>query len=252
MVATVKKTFFLILTVVAICNGSKGQQNAAIKISFINTVNAVPVVLDSTEYTNPFNEAYRIKKLKYYISNISFAANNVNDSFAETESYHLIDEADSASLRFTIAAPANNYSSIAFTIGVDSIKNVSGAQSGALDPARGMFWTWNSGYIFFKLEGSSPASTIINNKVEYHIGGFAGINNALKKITLQMPAGKLLQLKAGKTSEIIIEAAIDKLWQSPNEIKIAATPVTMSPGVLAIKIADNYSKIFSIKNVLTN
>jgi hypothetical protein len=251
MVTAIRKIFFLMLTTIAVCGYSTAQESS-LKISFINTVKGTPIILDSAEYTNTFNEAYRIKKLKYYISDISLSVNNIKRSFTEKESYHLTDEADTASLHFTITAPANNYSSISFTIGVDSIKNVSGAQSGALDPTKGMFWTWNSGYIFLKLEGSSPSSTVINNKVEYHIGGFAGINNALKRITLQMPAGKLLQLKAGKCSEIIIEADINKLWQGPNEIKIADTPATMSPGALAIKIADNYSTIFSIKNVLNN
>jgi hypothetical protein len=252
MVAAVKKIFFLILLLQAFCSSSTGQQTGTVQFHFTNTVKAAPIILDSVEYTNPFNETYRVKKLKYYISQIVLGVNNSKEGCTEKESYHLLNEADTASLHFNVTLPANTYNSISFTIGVDSIKNVSGAQTGALDPANGMFWTWNSGYIFFKLEGSSPASTIINNKVEYHIGGFAGINNALKRVTLQLPAGKLLHLNPGKTSEIFIEADINKLWQGDHEIKIAATPATMSPGALAIKIADNYSNMFTLKNVWNN
>ena len=52
--------------------------------------------------------------------------------------------------------PAGNYNSLSFLLGVDSMHNVSGAQTGALDPANDMFWTWNSGYVMAKMEGASP------------------------------------------------------------------------------------------------
>jgi hypothetical protein len=225
-------------------------KSGTVQFTFTNWVKAAPLILDSMEYVNLFDEPYNITKLKYYISNIT--VNNLKQSFAEPGSYHLLDESNPASLSFNFDAAANTYNSISFTIGVDSIKNVSGAQTGTLDPANGMFWTWNSGYIFFKLEGRSALSPIINNKIEYHIGGYAAPNNALKRVTLQLPAGKMLQVQAGKTSEIFIAADIDKLWQSPHDLRIAVTAVTMTPGTAAIKIADNYSKIFSVKDVLNN
>ncbi|MGF2413275.1 MbnP family protein [Ferruginibacter sp.] len=256
MVARPVKILLLFIIILVCTQYSTAQRTSTlrtktgtIKITFVHTINEAPLVLDSMEYVNPFDEPYRISKLKYYISNI--AVKHLKKSFAEPESYHLIDEADAASLSFNFDAPANNYSSISFTIGVDSIKNISGAQSGALDPANGMFWTWNSGYIFFKLEGSSTSSTLINNKIEYHIGGFAAPNNALKRVTLQMPDNTLLLVQAGKTCEIIIAADINKLWQADNNLKIAETPATMTPGAVAIKIANNYSRMFTIKELLT-
>ncbi|WP_316930094.1 MbnP family protein, partial [Hymenobacter sp. IS2118] len=38
--------------------------------------------------------------------------------------------------------PVGDYQSVSFTVGVDSARNVAGAQTGALDPNNGMFWTW--------------------------------------------------------------------------------------------------------------
>ncbi len=69
-----------------------------------------------------------------------------------------------------------------FLLGVDSLHNVSGAQTDALDPAKDMFWTWNTGYVMAKLEGNSPSSALVNNKYEFHVGGFSGKYNVLKKI----------------------------------------------------------------------
>ena len=224
------------------------QKNGIVKLTFVNTVKEAPLVLDSMEYVNPFGEAYRVSTLKYYISNV--ALQYLKKSFAEPNSYHLIDESNVATASYSFTAPANKYHSISFIIGVDSIKNSSGAQSGALDPTNGMFWTWNSGYIFFKLEGSSPVSTIINHKIQYHIGGYAGVNNALQLVTLQLPAHQLLQVQTQKISEVIITVDINKFWQSASNLKITDTPATMTPGELSKKIAANYSKIFTVKEVL--
>jgi len=255
MVSTVKKSAAVLLAcfVIIICSSNKkhpyqNKKTGRVTFSFINTVKSVPLVLDSVEYSNPFGEAYHVTKLKYYISNIKL--NATQHSFAEPGSYHLLDAGEPSSLSFAIDAAANTYNSISFIAGVDSIKNVSGAQSGALDPANGMFWTWNSGYVMFKLEGNSPASTIINDRIEYHIGGFSGPNNVLQLITLSLPAA--LHVQEGKNCDIFITADIDKLWQGVSDLKITTTPATMAPGVLSKKIADNYNRMFTIKEMHNN
>jgi hypothetical protein len=245
----VKKIFLLPAALLIICTCSSQVQHSvskkgSITIRFINTIKASPLVLDSMEYQNAFGEAYRVTKLKYYISNVSI--NTAQKKIAEPNSYHLIDAGDTTTLHFSFAAAVNNYTSISFMVGVDSIKNVSGAQSGALDPANGMFWTWNSGYVMFKLEGSSPVSNIINHRIEYHIGGFAGSTKVLQLITIPLS----LHVGEKKNSEIIIAADIGKIWQGVNDLKIAVTPATMAPGVLSKKIADNYNRMFTIKEVV--
>lgn len=210
-----------------------------LKISFANVVKGMPVVLYDSTYTNPFGESYTVSRFKYYISHISLG------NFTEKDGYHLVDESQPGSLSFTLELPVKKYNAIRFMIGVDSMHNVSGAQSGALDPRNDMFWTWNSGYIMFKFEGSSPVSTQVNNKIEYHVGGYGGPNKAIRTITLPLDAA--LDIRENKTSEVIIEADIDKWWRAPNDIRIADNAVSMTPGPMAKKLADNYSKIFSIK-----
>lgn len=226
------------------------KNTGTVKITFINTVKGKPLALNTGSYTNPFGETYTISKFKYYISHVSLIKSNA--VFFEPESYHLVDESKPDALHFSFTVGAGNYNSLNFMLGVDSLHNVSGAQSGALDPLNDMFWTWNNGYVMAKIEGHSPQSKIINNKLEFHIGGFMGANNVLKNITLSFPPGKVLNIQQGKTSEIIIEADIDTWWQQPNDIKIVEHAVCSSPGALAKKIADNYSKMFRIKDVVNN
>ena len=135
-------------------------------------------------------------------------------------------------------------------MGVDSAHNCSGAQTGALDPMNDMFWTWNSGYVMAKLEGISTASSSINQRMEYHIGGYKGRDNVLQQINLTavMP----ILISAGKTTEVIIETDISKWWQLSNPVSIKETPICTTPGQLAKKIAVNYSRMFTIRSARNN
>ncbi|MFN8250749.1 MAG: MbnP family protein [Ferruginibacter sp.] len=238
------------ITLNAACQKSMSPAGStgSLKITFTNVVKGNPVGLGSTMHTNPFGETYTITKLKYYISNIRALFPGMTNA-AEKESYHLVDQNNSASLSFSFPLQVNSYNVLEFLLGVDSLRNVSGAQTGALDPLNDMFWTWNSGYIMAKMEAISPQSNQVNNKVEYHIGGFSGANSSLKYITLPMPGLSVINIREGKTTEVVIEADIDKWWQQPADIKITDIPVCNTPGALAKKIADNYSDMFTIKSV---
>lgn len=219
-----------------------------VKISFKNLVQGFPMLLNDSIYRNPFGEAYSISRFKYYISHITLS--NGSFSAVDKNGYHLVDESKPGSLNFSFEAAAKKYTTISFMIGVDSLRNVSGAQTGALDPRNDMFWTWNSGYIMFKFEGNSPVSAQVNNKIQYHVGGFAGPNSVLRTVSFMFPPDQLLDVKESKISELVIEADASKWWQYPNDIRIADNAVSMTPGPLAKKMADNYSKLFALKKIV--
>jgi hypothetical protein len=224
----------------------QGQQ-PNFKIDFINYAGNQPLVLDSV-YTNCWNESFSVKRLKYYISNIAVQTTSQQWNI-EPNSYHLVDESDSGSRAISFYLASGTYTAVSFLIGVDSLKNVSGAQTDALDPLNGMFWTWNSGYIMFKMEGSSPQSASVNNKMEYHIGGFSGIDNVIKKITFRFD-GAPVSVNNKSTSSIIIRADIDKLWKAASGLKITESPVCTVPGALASRIAANYSTMFDVLKIV--
>lgn len=168
----------------------------------------------------------------------------------EKESYHLADAKDPASLSFSYPVKAGEYNELFFLLGVDSLRNCSGAQTGALDPMNDMFWTWNSGYVMAKLEGISPASTALNQRMEYHIGGYRGKDNVVQKINLLTPSPIIV--REGKTTEVIIETDISKWWQPQNRVTITETPACATPGQLAKRIAANYRNMFSIQTISKN
>jgi hypothetical protein len=226
----------------------ENDHNIIIKFKPVVQYDSVPLVFGKT-YTNYFKEKYTPTAFKFYVH--AFAMINVDSNRVfrtVSDKYYLVDFADSASTEIKVAILPYVYNRISFTIGVDSAQNVSGAQTDALDPAKGMFWTWNTGYIMAKLEGTSPASSQAG-KFEYHIGGFQGADNVIKTVTLLFPYAQNLDLKPGKTSEMFITADANDWFYNPHDIKIAANPVISTPGNLATQVAENYSKMFTVDSV---
>ncbi len=210
-----------------------------ITISFSNTINRRPVNFDST-YVNAFDERFTVRSLKYYISQIVLT-DSINGKTQKIEDrYFLINEADDLSKDIVLSTTIKDVSSISFVVGVDSLKNVSGVQTGVLDPAKGMFWTWNTGYVFFKFEGNSPAAKTPGRSFSYHVGGYKSGEDAARKIELK------LAKPAKADSNIRIDVSVEKIFYAMNAIKISTTPLCHEPGELAMKLADNYQHIFSI------
>lgn len=215
-----------------------GSSQKKLAISFHHKVGNEELILDNS-YTTILGEHIVIRKFKYYLSNFSITDQS-GKAFVLPADYFLVDEADSISKNITLNVPTLEIKSIKFLLGVDSSRNVSGIQTGVLDPLQGMFWTWNSGYIMAKLEGTSDSSHIAGQAFTYHIGGFKGETNTNRYITLTLP-------QENKPSDkIYITADINHWFKSKSEIRIAETPVCHTPGALAIKIADNYSTMFSV------
>jgi hypothetical protein len=224
------------------------NNSAIIEMVFINTVKGNKIVLNDSEYLNPFDETYAITKLRYYITNVSLQAEH--NIIKENYSYHLIDQSKPETQVITFSIPSGIYSATNFLLGVDSLHNVSGAQTNDLDPAKDMFWTWNSGYVMAKMEGNSPASKLVNKKFEFHIGGFSGPYSVLKEIHLDFP-GKKFFFDRGKNYTIIISADINTWWQHPHDVKISENANITSPGISAKNVSDNYAGMFHIEKIIS-
>jgi hypothetical protein len=187
---------------------------------------------------NILGDTITIERFRYYVSNFS-VKDDKGIIVKLPVDYFLIDEEDLRSKSISFMVPDISIDEVSFLLGVDSIRNVSGIQTGALDPLHGMFWTWNSGYIMAKLEGSSEKVHSAGNRFTYHVGGFRAGMNTTRMISLKTPAGM-------KSEEIHVKADINRWFKGGSVINIAETPVCHSPGSLAVKLADNYSSMFSI------
>ncbi len=227
-------------------NPRRGDFNLV--LLFKPVVDNMPLLLDSATYTNAWKETYSVNAFKFYVSGFRLIDTASGpEQPVNAGAYFLIDASDSATWMVKLSAPAGRrYNCISFTIGVDSAHNVGGAQTGALDPVNGMFWTWNSGYVMAKLQGQSAVSSLVNNKMEYHIGGFRGPTSVLRQPVLRFPPGQFFQAAPGRTNTVTITANANAWFDGPHPITIAANPSCTTPGQMAKDISENYSRMFTI------
>ncbi len=215
---------------------------ASLQLRFENYVGNDVLLLDKGKYTNALQQPFTISMFKYYISNIKLE--NTDGSVMAIDGYFLVNEDVPESKDLVLKKlPAGLYKSISFTLGVDSLHNCSGAQSGALDPVNGMFWAWNTGYIFLKLEGTSPVSKSPGHILEYHIGGYKAPANAIRTIHLSL--GKNPLNISGDKTRFKIKVDALQLLKEPTSIDFAKLS-SVTDAHNAIMIADNYTDMFSI------
>lgn len=178
------------------------------------------------ELNKSTTEDITIETLKFYITNIKLLENNAV-KWTEKESYHLIDLADSTTMNMLLThGKKRKFDALEFDLGVDSLTNEKGVMGGDLDPLKGMYWTWQSGYINFKLEG-----TFGNQRFEYHIGGYAYLNNTIRRIRIPIT----------NTEQVTLNLELGKLIRKLNKKEVYKV---LSPGKKATIIADSLTYCF--------
>ncbi len=243
------KPCYFLFTLLIFCMACKKdliRKDGNFRLRFEHTVGTVPLALGAKVYQNPSAESYTVSTFKYYISNI-YLVKMDNSILRLPASYHLVDESKPDSKTFLVPAPQGEYRAIGFKLGVDSIRNVSGAQTDALDPVLGMFWSWNSGYIMAKMEGASPLSTAPNHILNFHIGGFKGQYNAVQDFRLQTPIS--INVAPDRAPEVTFSADLNAWFRQPHPVSFATSATIHTPGEAAFKISENYKNMFRITNV---
>lgn len=165
-----------------------------------------------------------VQTLKFYLGNFEFRKNGYV-VFAE-KTYRLIDLEDEKSLALVFNFPEKaTFDSLYFDLGTDSLTNSAGVMGGDLDPARGMFWTWQSGYINLKLEGFSSRCPARAGMFMFHLGGFLPPFQTVRRVVL--PFSKPVNSR--------INFDLAPFFQS---VDWAQKPGIMSPGMEAVRLMD--------------
>ena len=229
------------------------EDKGDLSVEFDNIAGSSDLQLHTGSYTNASGETFNVTKLKYYVSNFTFTkTDGTIYTVPQDSSYYLVDESDGTEHAPVLQVPEGEYKAVSFVVGIDSLRSTKdiSERTGALDPTGeggDMYWGWNSGYIFFKLEGTSTASPETGGEFMYHIGGFGGYTSAtinnIKTITLDLTARGIPQVKKGKETNIHLMVDILKLFDGKTNVSIAANPTVMFNDY-SVNIANNYTAMF--------
>ena len=263
-----KNTFFRITLallacsmVFATCKKENMDDNSdtlvPMTVEFDNIVGGQNLFLNAVNYSNAAGETFNVSMLQYFISNIQLRKTDGTwFTVNQDSSYFLIREGQPDTRFARFQAPVGDYDQLRFVLGVDSLRSTMdiSKRTGVLDPSAGhddgMYWGWNSGYIFFKMEGLSPSAPVDptgQNKFRYHIGGFGGYSaptlNNIKVINIDLRNSGTAMARKGRTANIHLLVDILKVFNGPTTLSIASNSTVMFSD-FSVKIANNYVDMF--------
>ena len=202
------------------------QQLPAQKIEFKVQLAGEDVELDKDYFVG--RQTLALSKCKFYISMVSLEWRIPN------KNYHLIDLSNKKSLSIKVPNAIKNPSFFTATIGIDSATNVAGVYGGDLDPTNGMYWTWQSGYINIKLEGTSTNCPARKNKFQFHLGGYSYPFNSSRNVTYKIKP-------KGDTYFVYIN--LDTFFK---DIDLSKDYQVMSPNKKAMEYSDLFAQCFTV------
>lgn len=235
---------------------------ADVEVEFDNRAGDASLVF-GTEYTTTMGEKVTFSAFNYFVSNFVLVKDDGTEFVVpKDECYFLCKHEDVDSRSVLLKnVPAGDYTGLKFIIGVDSAKSVSPVteRTGVLDPAAGasgMYWSWNAGYIFVKVEGTSPQAPLDANTgahtIEYHTGLFGGKDsptlNNIKQVNLETEAGEPAMVRNGKAPHFHLYVDVLEMFTNPTNISVAANP-TSHAGPFSKTVADNYADMITLNHV---
>ena len=238
-------------------------EGGKLRLEFDNVVGDKNLVLNSVTYQNATKEDFVVTKLNYFISNIKLTkTDGTVFTVPQDSSYFLIKEDTKATQFVTLNnVPFGDYKAVEFMVGVDSLRNTAPNEKrkGVLDPGGsmaddGMYWEWNSGYIFVKLEGTSSKGNPVNNKFYYHIGLFGGYSQRTVNNT------RVVKVEFGSLKAPVTEKATPEVHLLVDVLKVFDGPGTNlsiekfnsvmgGQQEKSQQIANNYAKMFTLDHI---
>jgi hypothetical protein len=220
-------------------NGLFVSKTGSLQINFTYSFGQTPLVFNSKNYVNASYDTITITDLKHYFSN--FSLQKADSTWLNFNNCNLIDVKAGRNMTLNIPnVPAGNYRAIAFDIGIDKVRNSSMSLMGDLDPAWGMYWTWSTGYVFFRIMGNLPPT---DSGYSLDLGG----DNNLPHIELPLTAFKVKT----ESPQLTLNMDINEIFQNPNKYSLVNDGMVIhsntAPG--ALKIAQNMLDMASVTSL---
>jgi len=167
--------------------------SAALTLSFDGSWKGEDFYLLDKYPVNGLSDSIQISTLKFYVNNIRLV--NANNEYTPVGGVHFVDflnkhcrtcktQHAAGGEDVTFNVPPGAWKGVAFDIGVTNYNTTDFREPQAycpdhpLNDSKGMFWSWNTGYIFFKIEGSMDTLPGASDTVpEYQYTWFHHIGN---------------------------------------------------------------------------
>lgn len=184
-------------------------------------------------------DTFDLSLIRYYVSKIKLYDMEGAEIASYPDTYLLVKGEEANTVSLGTLPVGQHVHKIAFNVGIDEATNNQTEEDFNSFPADdpraiqspAMHWSWSSGYIFVKLEG-----TINGNDVELHVGG----DNLLKQAEVMIHENTT----AGEMFHIKLDADITQFFDGLDKNQDMVTH-TMDNMPTAMTVMNNVSKVFS-------
>lgn len=234
----IANVLIILMLVLSACKETTPEGFGSLTIELKPKFGSIDLSLNET-ISKADGTAFKLSNLYVYLSN----ANVLGIDKSQTlDNIILIDLKDDALNTYTKEIEVGEYTSFQFGLGVESEMNHADPGTFEIDHPLGLghgsnHWSWNSGYIFYKVEGQFDADSNgeLDNVFLYHIGtddfyrtveldkSFTIINGEETKISIEIDFEQIFypseeQIQAGAQSIDQIEETISHSTGSAYEI----------------------------------
>lgn len=223
---------FLTILFALVSLSVKAGDRGGVKLKFVPVFMGKPIEFELVYYKLHTGDSVLFETFRCYISAIELFKNG-RQVFAEPNSFHLIDAGKPETCELVLdAARQTDFDEVRFNLGIDSATNVAGVMGGDLDPTKGMYWAWQSGYINLKLEGRCNLCKTRNNEFQFHLGGYMGETRAVAPV----------RIKAGGNS-VSLNIPLDRLFEG---LDLAAINSVMIPSKEAAALSKKIAGLIQL------
>jgi hypothetical protein len=251
----VMKRAFLCVAVLSIilwsCKDEPEQPlttTAEVKVSFKALWENEPFVMQQV-YRDDFGNRIRADKLMNYIAFVKLVAEDGSET--ELKDFLLVDFSENN--EFTGTLPKGKYTQLKFGIGVPRHynKDQDPAQYPSSSPlsvagSQGMFWVWNTGYIFAKFEGKCDTTGTDGAELLSPIAIHAGDDISYREFA-SVPF--VLDLNTGSKA-VKVNLHVDQIFSpvNGNDVDLAQDAITHTStnAQLAADYMDNYRAALTV------
>lgn len=213
------------------------QETVAFMLEFNNTVGGHEAISDHAHVVD--GDTFDLSLLRYYVSKIRIYDDSGDEIASYPDTYILVKGEEKNTISLGELNAGQHIHRIVFNVGIDEATNNQSEEDFTSFPSTdpraiqspSMHWSWMSGYIFVKIEGS-----VNGNKVEMHVG----TDSLLREVEVLVHENT----SAGEMFHLSLDAEITEFFSGLDKNDELITH-TMNNMPLAKALVDNARKVFS-------
>ncbi len=208
-----------------------------LSLNFTHTVDGNALETDQMIYSNAATQNYSVQTLRYLLSDITL--HSANGTSTLLDEVHFITISDPSTFNLDIQdLNSANYTAISFTMGLDSLKNIT---DNYLNESFFPSFSWpdfmGGGYHYMQLEGDY---TTAFQGYATHTGGTDGIDFSFTK---NFPVSLNI---ANANTTVTINMEINNWYSNPNIINLTTDGIMDNANKQALLQANGIADVFSV------